>query len=261
MSAACGVAESDLLALSVMRDGLRIRADAGPGLPGLVAAAKGPQALARLVGSDAVTLENEWLLIHRHPTGGVATVVLTWPGSLGGVAGLSNAVGFVSADVEVDVRRRGFGKGIAFDVAARLALEESTTAEEFFAKGSATAGHAIFAVNFAPDEDELDAVAMGSVEAYVSIDDRPFYLSERDFIAMPPYPRADDPKRRAFFKRMRTSTGSAEKRFDSLWSSSRDAFASTAPGLYIVVGDDAGERAIACTSSDGTSFGHVSSGL
>jgi len=257
MSAACEISETELLAMSVMRDGLRIRADTGPRLPGLVAAATGPQAFARLVGTDASLLANEWMIVRREPVGGVATIVVTWPGSLGGIAGVSQSnVGFVSADLEVDIRRRGFGKGLSFDVASRLALEESATAEAFFAKGSSTAGHAIFAVNFAPDADELDAVAMGSVEAYVSIDDRPLYLGERAFIALPPYGRDDREKRDAFFRRMRESKGTGAERFGALWSSVGDAFASQTPSFGIAIGDADGGRGLRCILSDGTVVGY-----
>lgn len=130
-----GVPEEDLLLLEVMRDGLRFHLDVPPLLeaafasppeevvPGsehgtshlLVVAWDGPE------GAD---LAAHALLLERRPVTGSPTLVVTWPGGLGAIAGASEH-GFV-AQCEVASPREALSlHGVPFGIATARALRFS----------------------------------------------------------------------------------------------------------------------------------------
>ncbi|MDJ0974984.1 MAG: hypothetical protein QNJ98_11030 [Planctomycetota bacterium] len=172
LSDATGIEPAALLFTEVMRDGLRVYLDTiDPRLPGGLAAFEaGPEAQAWWGGADARVFAENALVIERNPDEGAASVALSWPGGLGGVAGVSaKRVAYLHVEASVDDEMRGFGKGVPFTIATRVAIESGKNADWMRANMGGTAGHAVLVMSDPdPDDDESRAV-VGSVEVYRGI--------------------------------------------------------------------------------------------
>ena len=163
LAAGSGLPARDLLFAEVMRDGRRFHG-VRPGLAGALAwsvvsarrsssspvvspaaaaapASDFPRIRCGPVGSDAALLAEQGVLVERRPRGGTRTLLLAWPGSLGGVAGASGrglAVLAVEADLPLAEQRLS---EMPFTVRLRRALEESTGAADLVARTSQTTAH------------------------------------------------------------------------------------------------------------------------
>lgn len=190
LSEGSGVAALDLVQLGLLQDALRVHVTSqGPFLPGALAAwlpagdAKTPRrSFATWRGSDAAFLEDRWVLIHRKPDVGPETVVLTTPGSLGMVAGITGTrreVLVVETESSADLR--GFGRGVPVGLGARLAMERSPKVGEVFGGAGGTSGHAMVVLEDVRDDDARTA-GRGAVllyrgtQAWIDLDDRPWIV-------------------------------------------------------------------------------------
>jgi len=202
MAAATGLEPEELIRLDVARDSLRMKGlEAGlPGAAGLVRTAAGFEVRVSWGGVDASWLAENALLIHRKPADGPESVALAWPGSVGALAMASaRGRGFVLAEVEMrDKRRRGFGGGRPFAVAAREALRTSADAETLLAATTATMGHLF--LGFVARPGELPPVqAMAGVGAFQGAPDPIYALEDDRVLALGPYEDAASPKVREVF--------------------------------------------------------------
>lgn len=134
-----GLAAEDLLLTDLMGDGLRFH-DVPPRLGGLVGVAAGPLAFLAPSGPDADLLADELLLVQRRPEGGEPTLLVAWPGSLGGLAGVSaRGLGLLAVPAPGPAASQSLA-GAPFSVLARRALEQATTPEDLVERlGGATA--------------------------------------------------------------------------------------------------------------------------
>lgn len=133
------VAEDDVLLLDVQREGLRWHG-ANPRL--LHAALASPPAegedaekevVAAFEGWRGDSVEGSMLLLHRSPEGGRPTLVLTWAGGLGALAGVSPVL--VAAQGEVPLsREQATLAGPTFGIGFRVALERANSLEDFVAR-------------------------------------------------------------------------------------------------------------------------------
>lgn len=132
-----GVPEDSVLLLEVMREGLRFHLDAPPLLEAALASPpycetpRTPRGFTTCVGrvvaawdgADGVDLTGHALLLERRPVGRHATLVVTWPGGLGALAGVSDAHVLVAQGEVPRAREQQTLDGVPFTVALRLALE------------------------------------------------------------------------------------------------------------------------------------------
>jgi hypothetical protein len=146
LSKASGVPGRTLVLTDVMRDGLRYHQGPPRLWSGDLGVAGDGTSLAwSPSGPDAGLLERERLLVERRPDGGTPTVVLAWPGSLGGLAGASAAgVALAATEVPAPDQRHSLN-GVPFPVSLRLALEEARDARAALERLSRTTSHRVVA--------------------------------------------------------------------------------------------------------------------
>jgi hypothetical protein len=166
LAEATGLGAEELLLTDVLRDALRFH-EGPPQLLGGDLGASGDGAALDWSpsGPDAVTLEAERVLVERRPEGGSPTLVLAWPGSLGGLAGFgARGVALASSEVPGPEQRHSL-KGVPFGVSLRLALEEAPDARDAVERLSRTTSHRVVAVE--PGARVALAARVDAVEAAV----------------------------------------------------------------------------------------------
>jgi len=183
LAAGSGLPAEDLLLTEGLGDGLRFHA-IPPRLRGHLAAAQGPRALLVPSGPDAALLADELLLVERRPAEGEPTLVVAWPGSLGGLAGASaGGLAFLAAAVPAPVTNQSLA-GSPFSLYARRALERATSAEDLVERlGGATAWR-LLALDGPRDRRLL---GLAQVAAVVTAD-----LSAVPVFSLPPEDEAGD---------------------------------------------------------------------
>jgi len=166
-----------------------------PGAAGLLRTARGFEVRAFWGGVDAPWLAETALLIHRKPSDGPENVSLTWPGSLGAVAmATARGRGYALAEVETrDPRRRGFGGGRPFAVAAREAVRTSADAETLLAATTATMGHLFLGFVARPGVTP-PVQALAGVGAFQGAPDPIYALGDDRMIALGPHEDASSPQ-------------------------------------------------------------------
>ena len=180
-----GLSADRLLLFELMHDALRVRvSEMEPRLAAALAAGYvGPdgvrEARAWWRGPDAELLASHWLLIERHPEDGVSTVVLSWPGSVGGILGISaGGQAYLLGESKAEGELRGFGRGVPIPVSARVALELEQELPRFVAEVGGTAGHCLLSVQ----EPGKPREALGSIALYrgtqghLDLEDRPLIV-------------------------------------------------------------------------------------
>lgn len=219
MAAATGLEPRELVWIDVLRDALRMKGlePRLVGAAGLARTTQGLEARGWWTGPDTDVLAEEWLVIHRKPKQGPETVLVSWPGSLGGVAALTrDGRGYILAGAEVaDRRRQGFGAGRPFNISAREALPASDSVGLFMAMTKATMGHVLLAFSTHPGRDEHPVKAMGAFVYYVD-PDPPRVMGEQPFLAVPPYENPHDPRARALREALRAGVDEPEERWQRL---------------------------------------------
>lgn len=198
MAAGCGLAKERLVRLDVLRDALRPKGlDARlVGAAGLLPRPGGSyEARAWWSGADTAMLLQDWLVVRRAPEGGRATVVLSWPGSLGAVAGLrDDGLAYLCGEGEVtDRRRMGFGGGRPFLVAARQALAETASAYDLIAETSGTMGHLMLASSVGRRDGVSRVQGLAAFQVY-SQPEPEWFLERAPFLAVGPYERLEGPE-------------------------------------------------------------------
>lgn len=179
LAAEVGMEPLELIEVEVLRDALRMRGVA-PRLRGALAAFRveggGTDVRCRWVGPDAQLLASELVWVLRRPTDGrPATLSLAWPGALGGLVVAqdplpreASAKGplllVASADVEVPAPWRGFGHGLPFSVALRVAIEGGRTLRDVAGSLKGSVGHVALSVAMSGG----DPLAVASTEAYLT---------------------------------------------------------------------------------------------
>jgi hypothetical protein len=149
-----GQSEEDLFLLDVVREGLRWH---GSGPRMLEASFASPPAeetgsafaAAAYQGFVEGETEGRLVVLERNTEGAESTVVLTWPGSLGALAGSSPYVWAVQGEVGLDVRR-GSLKGPPFGIGLRVALERAKTLDDFWARLPKLTGNRVLASEAGP---------------------------------------------------------------------------------------------------------------
>jgi len=151
LAAGSGVDADTLLLTEVMRDGLRFhppQEDEAPRLGGLLAVEQGepPTLLLAPTGPDAAMLLERGIVVERHPAEGRATILVAWPGSLGGVAGYAaSGHAVLAAEVAVPLARQSLREA-PFSLRLRLALERADTVSDLVDRlGGATASRVLVA--------------------------------------------------------------------------------------------------------------------
>jgi hypothetical protein len=185
LAEATGLAADRLLLFELMHDALRVRVtDMEPRLPAALAAGYVGSGGVREArgwwrGPDAPILAPHWLLIERHPEDGMSTVVLSWPGSVGGILGVSaGGQAYLLGEARSEPDVRGFGKGVPIPVAARVALELGVELPRFVAEVGGSAGHVLLCIQ----EPGGPRAALGSVALYrgtqghLDLEDRPLIV-------------------------------------------------------------------------------------
>jgi hypothetical protein len=148
LSEASGVSEADLLLAEVARDGLRWHGDAARLLEaalGSPPAGDRPYVGAAIEGPDVEVLRGSWLVLERRPASAqsAATMVVTWPGGLGAIAGVSARALLVAAgEVRLPLTRESLN-GPPFGIGLRVALERSRGRDDFFERLPKTSGHRV----------------------------------------------------------------------------------------------------------------------
>lgn len=217
MASGCGVAVEQLLRLDVLRDALRMK-----GLPPRLTGAAGLlprpggeyEARAYWGGSDVEVLSSQWLLVRREPDGGPVTIVLSWPGSLGAVAGLrADGLSYLCGDGAVGNRKRmGFGGGRPFLVAARQMLEETKSAFDLITESTGTMGHCLLGTSVHRIDGVPRVFALAAFAVY-SQSDPEWTLDRAPFLAVGPYDQLESPNAIA----LRESTGAPDLEPDERW--------------------------------------------
>jgi hypothetical protein len=147
LAAGSGVPARDLLRAEVMRDGLRFHEGRARPFGGLLLSTDGGRALLALPRGEAAALGSDLVLVGRRPPGGAATLVVAWPGSLGGFAGASSrGLGYVALEAEADLRRQRIGD-VPFSALARRALERADSAGDLLARLSGTTAHGVLVLD------------------------------------------------------------------------------------------------------------------
>jgi hypothetical protein len=203
IAAGAGMSREGVVRLAVMREALRMRGlEPGfVGAAGLLAEPGGYEARAWWSGWEAARHGADLLLVQREPQGAPASVVVAWPGSLGGLAGLTaSGLGYAAAEAAVsNPRRLGFGAGRPFYVAARHALEEATSAGSLHAEVTGTMGHVLLSFSMPVSEGgnvPAGVEAMAGFEVYAGSEVE-WTLDHRSFIAVGPYEAPERPGARA----------------------------------------------------------------
>lgn len=179
LAAEVGLEPLELLEVEVLRDALRMRGVA-PRLRGALAAFRvvggGTSVRCRWVGPDAQLLADEVVWVLRRPTDGrPATLSFAWPGALGGLLVTQDPSSHegpprgppllvASADVEVPAPWRGFGHGLPFSVALRVAIEDGRTLRDVAGSLKGSVGHTALSVAMSGG----DPLAVASTEAYLT---------------------------------------------------------------------------------------------
>lgn len=192
MADATDLSVSDLLFTEVMRDGLRIwLGRMEPRLPGVLAARKadtGTEARAVWWGPDAEVLAGHWIVVERRPVQGASSVVLSWPGSVGGIAGIADTgLAFLLGEAEVDAAFRGFGHGMPYPVGARIAIESDRNSARMRGALKGTAGHTLIVLAGADDDGFDGRTAIGSVEIYRGMQPELDFTEGRTSFALGPW--------------------------------------------------------------------------
>ena len=115
------------------------------------------------------------VLVERHPTGGVATILVAYPGSLGGLAGISSR-GVVIASCEDDSlpsERRSL-RGLPFAAGVRHALETGTDAQTAFDALPRLVGNRVLIAD--ATNRRIDALVGLSVVGYTNTDPNAWVL-------------------------------------------------------------------------------------
>jgi hypothetical protein len=148
LAAGSGQSEEDLFLLDVVREGLRWH---GAGARMLEAAFASPprvtepmSVFAAYQGFDEEGVEGRLVVVDRQDGEGKPTIVLTWPGSLGALAGSTPGLWAVQSEVGLDVRR-GSLKGPPFAIGLRVALERATSLEDFWQRLPKLSGNRVLA--------------------------------------------------------------------------------------------------------------------
>lgn len=193
LAAGAGLPFGRLLSIEVLRESVQITANADTGLVGQVALDRERRLLAWLGGHDMRRLGRELIVVERRLPGRATTRVLTWPGSLGALAGISSyGLGAIGLPRVVAPPERGFGReGIPTPLALRLALERARTVPDLVKTVPGTVGHAVGALRAhgpagAGDDHALYVAKSLAAEA-------PRLLAGRPFIALAPPPEAGGP--------------------------------------------------------------------
>ena len=199
LAAGSGTSTEDLLRAEVAAEALRFKGGGArlEGAAGLLPDGAGYEARLLLSGQDVATFAREAVLIHRRPVGAPASVALSWPGSLGGLACVTEAgAGYMLAEVEMrDRRRLGFGGGRPFAVMAREALEATENVEALVAEMTGTMGHIGLGFRAQPDG-QPPVRALAGVHVY-GAPDLPWALGRDAFLAVGPYPDPEGEEARA----------------------------------------------------------------
>jgi len=128
IGAGAGVSADELFLREVEREGSRWHQEEAPLLQAALVVPVGTPAtvLAAYYRVEYAPVGRTWVVLERHPTGGVATLGLAWPGSVGLVAGLSSS-GLLAAEGEVPgvLPERRSLHGMPFTVGLRVALERA----------------------------------------------------------------------------------------------------------------------------------------
>ncbi len=202
MAAGCGLTKEGLIRLEVMRDALRMKG-MDPrlwGSVGLAAEPGGYTAGAYWTGPDVAGHRKDLLVIKRVQPDGSITTVVTWPGSLGGIAGVNDTgVGYVSAEGRVSQEQAmGFGGGRPLTIAAREALDDNDRGYDLLAQVTGTMGHAFLAFSMRRDRDDPAprVEAIGAFKVYAAIEP-PWILDDARYMAVGPYEVLDHPDAKA----------------------------------------------------------------
>ena len=211
LAAGCGMSVYELVEMEVLRDVLRTKGlDAR--LTGSLAATvtgTGLEVRGWWAGKDAKRLSDELLLIRREPTGSTPHTVLTWPGSLGALAGVRTNDGYAVLSAELDIteeHRRGFSGGQPFALTVRTQLEYAQSFREL-AGLTGTMGHAVLSA------DGVRRAAVGSVETSAAGEEIPQFLGDVRFLAVGPYERLPGPRADALAASANEPTLSLTDRF------------------------------------------------
>jgi hypothetical protein len=184
--------------MDVIRDALRMKGLEARliGSVGLARTSAGLDARGWWTGPDAELLATEAIVIHRNPAKGPESVALTWPGSVGAIAGiLSDGRGYLLADAQIeDGRKRGFGAGRPMTISSWESLFETRAAGLFMATAKATMGHVLLGFSVHPDEATHPVRAMVGVVYYVDPDPPRVLDDKATFLAGVPYENPHDPR-------------------------------------------------------------------
>jgi hypothetical protein len=164
-----GRTQEDLLLTAVLRDGLRYH-DVPLGLTGsLVWEAVGPVLHCVPSGADAPILAKDGVVVTRRPSEGKATTVLSWPGSLGGLAGHAGTLAVVLVEADIPVERQMLSE-LPFTVRLRHALARSDSTEALIEALSDGTAHRVLVADGTGESRATYAVSglVASEIAYVS---------------------------------------------------------------------------------------------
>lgn len=213
LSAGCGVPVIELIELEVLRDVLRTKGMAARLRGSMAATMDGSTLRARAwwSGTDASTWAQHLLVIRRTPENGGDHTVLTWPGSLGAMAGMRpDGMAMISAEVDLtDEHRRGFSGGLPFALVVRNALEHATSYRALagLAGSAGTMGHVVLSAHGRTGE------VVGSLEASASGYEVPQFLADTRFLAIGPYERLPGPRANALRRATNVPGLSLDERF------------------------------------------------
>jgi hypothetical protein len=143
-----GVPARTLLATAALRDGLRFHAGAWRPLAGVLLAEDGGRVAAlHPRGEEADLLAGRWILVERRPREGPRTVLLSWPGSLGGLAGAAETGrGFLAAETAGGTEDQQLG-AMPFTILARRALERADSAGDLLRRLAPAPTHLVVVVD------------------------------------------------------------------------------------------------------------------
>lgn len=196
LAAGAGLPFGRLLSIEVLRESVQITANADTGLFGQVALDGKRHLLAWLGGQDMRRLGRELIVIERRLPGRATTRVLTWPGSLGALAGISSyGLGAIGLPRVVAPQERGFGReGIPTPLALRLALERARTVPDLVKTVPGTVGHAVGVLRAHAPPGAGDDHALYVAKSLAA--EAPRLLAGRPFLALAPPPEAGGPTAR-----------------------------------------------------------------
>ncbi|MHC5009910.1 MAG: C45 family peptidase [Planctomycetota bacterium] len=174
-----GVDPGRLLLTAVLRDGLRFHDGAARLLTAELSAA--PDAgLVRIrpYGEEAARLADAWVLVERRPRRGERTLVWTWPGSLGGVAGVAGSgLVLLSSERALPVEEQRLAD-TPFTVLLRRSLERATRTAELIGPLEGSTGHLVVAA---------DLVGGACLQARVGLlPERPAFVTGADATVLVP---------------------------------------------------------------------------